>query len=199
MDRSGRSTSSKSSEGRRERRGGKKPSHKLKKHVYFTVEGAEEQTNIDESERLAVYLNSAAKRIQKGFRQFQQQEASSESEGSTESNSEDDAGPVVHEMDAERIQHIVTNVFILLYSIGMMMKRWIVKCLSKCTSGNQKRSARRHKNRGSNEDEDDPELVDTDDLAADGDIVVDGGDAGNMQGQPQTGPTTTAGPTAPAP
>mmetsp|Transcript_41717 Transcript_41717/g.100467 ORF Transcript_41717/g.100467 Transcript_41717/m.100467 type:complete len:1305 (-) Transcript_41717:526-4440(-) len=192
--RDGRSkaSSSKSSERHRDRSRGSGSSKRrtLKKSVSFSgeivepVEPVEEQVSIDESERLEVYFNHAAKRIQEKFRQAREQ--SSDTESFEEETSQNSTDTTVEEVDPEKLESIITSAFILIFSVAMMSKRWIIKCFNGCR-GNQKRSARRHNNGNNNDD--DPEVVNPDEVPMDGDA--------NMQGQPQTGPTT--GPTAPAP
>lgn len=180
----GNGTSRSTSSDRHGHRDTKRHSRSKSKSVSFRVESSEGQVSIDESERLAVYLDKAANRIQEQFRNARETAAGDTSETkSTQEETSQDSDNNVDEMDSERLEHIITNIFILLFSITMMSKRWIMKCIDGCL-GNKKRSSRRHKNGNNNEE--DPEVIHPDEIAVDGNA--------NMQGQPQTGPTSAPAP-----
>ncbi|CAJ1946526.1 unnamed protein product [Cylindrotheca closterium] len=169
-----------------------------KEHVRFSAivpsdkheTSIEQQVGMDESERLALYLNKAAKRIQIQFRLIlKKREDLSDADSETESFEEPTAQET-QDVEEQDIEHTITMASILIFSVAMMSKRWIIKCFEGCR-GNQKRSGRRQNNRD-HDGHDDPEMVNPDEIPVDGNPNIHG--QGQGQGQGQTGPT---GPSAP--
>ncbi|CAJ1946524.1 unnamed protein product [Cylindrotheca closterium] len=170
-------------------RHGNSGTRNIERHVSFSssTEPSEEPIGIGESERSAVYLNKAAQKIQNRFRGARKAREEASGADSETDSFEETTSQESEAVEEDDIGHTITMAFILIFSVAMMSKRWIIKCFEGCR-GNQKRSGRRQNNRD-HDGHDDPEMVNPDEIPVDGNA--------NMHGQAQTGPTT--GPTAPAP